>query len=111
MSEAMKSIDKYKRNLMKGMLRQCTDEQNEMFKKMYISVEEIKEKDIMNAFDQIERTIKKNALDMTLNALKEELLEGGVDPDKAQKEVDNIKHIFDNDINIHDLVVQSNKEK
>ena len=47
-------------NLLRELLSECTEGQNEMFCKMYISVEKIPIDKINRAYEQIELTIEKN---------------------------------------------------
>jgi hypothetical protein len=60
-SNAMKEVDKFKRDLMRTLLSKLTPAQNEFFLRLYPNgVEGIRDEKMDNAFDQIERTIKKN---------------------------------------------------
>jgi len=64
MSEALEKVEKdYKkgrREVLRGLLNQCTDKQKEMFNRMYVSVDKISDKKINRAVQQVEATIKKN---------------------------------------------------
>ena len=60
MSNALNQIDEFKRTLLRELLQQCTIEQQEMFGRMYKSVEDISEDKIPWALQQCERTIEKN---------------------------------------------------
>lgn len=58
--ESLKKIDEYTRKLLSEQLALCTEKQQRMFEKMYVSVEKIDSVNIPRAFEQIERTIKEN---------------------------------------------------
>ncbi len=61
MSEALEKIDKYKREVLKELLSQCTEKQQEFFDHMYIYGIDHMPKDKINwAIIQCENTIKKN---------------------------------------------------
>ena len=61
MSETLKKIEEYKRKLLKGLLSQCTEEQQKMFKRMYPrGIKSIKYGNFNTAIKQVERTIENN---------------------------------------------------
>jgi len=58
MSEAMKKVREFERNLMREMLDKCTEEQRAFFKRMYPKGPN--QNQIEHAFVQIENTMRKN---------------------------------------------------
>ena len=48
----------YKESLLSGLLKECTDGQKDMFKRMYKSIEEMKEDDMRFAYMQIQTALK-----------------------------------------------------
>lgn len=69
MSDILQKVDQYKRQLVKDLLSQCTDKQIAFFNRMYKSVDDIPDKKIPWAIQQIENTIAKN----NFNKMKEEV--------------------------------------
>ncbi len=59
-SESMKKVNKFKRDLLREQLALCTDAQQEMVSRMYVSAGIILDSKIPRAFEQIEETIKRN---------------------------------------------------
>jgi hypothetical protein len=59
-SPTMEKIDKFKRQFIKELLSQCTEEQQALFKRMYGSVDTMDEKNMAWAIHQCEATIKSN---------------------------------------------------
>ncbi len=53
-------VREYKRGLVRGLLIQCTAEQQIFFDRMYKGIEHIKEEQMRNAYDQCSRTLAKN---------------------------------------------------
>ena len=60
-SETMTINDVFLRSKMKDMLLCCTEKQQDIFKKMYKSIDKIKSEQMDWAFKQIETTLKNNA--------------------------------------------------
>jgi len=60
MSKTLKAIDDFKRKSLQDLLDQCTEPQQNLFARMYVSVEEINTDKIDWAIQQCERTIEKN---------------------------------------------------
>jgi hypothetical protein len=61
-SEVLKQVDDFQRLLLYELLRQCTLPQQELFERMYKSVEEVPPENLRIALVQVERTVKKNKL-------------------------------------------------
>jgi hypothetical protein len=61
-SEVLKQVDDFQRLLLYELLRQCTLPQQELFERMYKSVEEVPPENLRTALVQVERTVKKNKL-------------------------------------------------
>lgn len=64
-SDAIKLVNKYQRDLLREMLSECTIPQQEMFARMYVSVDHIALAKIPRAFEQIEATLKENKIRFT----------------------------------------------
>ena len=61
MSEALDKIDKYKRDILRELLSQCTEKQQEFFDHMYIyGIEKMPKEKLDWAITQCENTVKKN---------------------------------------------------
>jgi 3-methyladenine DNA glycosylase AlkC len=60
MSNALQEIKDYRKKVLVDLYSQCTKPQQEIFKKMYNSIETIPDKNIDWAIQQCERTIIKN---------------------------------------------------
>lgn len=60
MSELQKKTCDFQRGLIREMLHQCTEQQVTLFHKLYPKGIPVKDKDIANAYELCERTIKKN---------------------------------------------------
>lgn len=60
MSKALDKIKDFRRQTLKELYKQCTPVQQELFDRMYRSVDDISEKNIDWAIQQCERTIAKN---------------------------------------------------
>lgn len=60
MSESLKQIEDYRRQVLADLLAQCTLEQIDLFNRMYGSIEDIRDDQIDWAIQQCERTIKEN---------------------------------------------------
>lgn len=60
MSEALNNIENFKREILRDLYNQCTKAQQNLFNRMYKSIDEIKEENIDWAIQQCERTIANN---------------------------------------------------
>ena len=64
MTEATNEFDEkvkeFKRDLVRGLLNQCTEKQKAFFNRMYKSIENIPEEKMRNAYDQCRRTLINN---------------------------------------------------
>lgn len=62
MSKALKQIEKYTRKVLKKLVSQCTQEQQDFFKKIYPEGIDLMNSDKLNTAIQLcERTVIKNA--------------------------------------------------
>lgn len=59
MSEALKKVEDFKKQVLLDLYNQCTEPQQNMFKRMHGSVETIEDDKIDIAIQQCERTITK----------------------------------------------------
>jgi len=60
MSEALDDIKDYRKTVLTELLGQCTPKQQDLFNRMYGSLEAIPEEKIDWAIQQCERTVEKN---------------------------------------------------
>lgn len=60
MSEALDKIAKFRYDILRDLLSQCTEEQIEVFNRMYVSIDRIEDDQIDWAIQQCERTIEGN---------------------------------------------------
>lgn len=60
MNEFDNKTKEYKRELIRDILVQCTEKQQEFFNRMYGSIETIPEDKMRHAYSQCERTLLKN---------------------------------------------------
>lgn len=60
MSESLKRIKKFKKKILRELYDQCTEGQQDLFNRMYGSIQVIPEEKVELAILQCERTIKKN---------------------------------------------------
>lgn len=63
MSEALTKIEEYRKQILVELYNKCTKEQQELFNRMYVSVDDIPESKINWAIQQCERTILKNSVE------------------------------------------------
>ncbi len=60
MSDTLNRIKEYRKQALIDLYNQCTEEQQNLFNRMYVSVDKISEDKIDWAIQQCERTILKN---------------------------------------------------
>lgn len=58
--DTLEKIDNYKKQCLKELLDQCTEDQQKLFFRMYESIDKIPDEQFNWAVKQCERTIKKN---------------------------------------------------
>lgn len=59
-SESLKKIESFRKQTLVDLYNQCTPEQQNLFNRMYVSIEKIPDKKIDWAIQQCERTVAKN---------------------------------------------------
>lgn len=55
-----KLVTKFKRDLLRELLAQCTEFQVGIFNKMYVSIDDIPDKNMRWAYAQVTRTVEEN---------------------------------------------------